>query len=65
MKLFKVELKFKRRRRGRYGAELIVHARSRAVVEDYLRGKYVDAQIVTVIDLGAATKHFVIADLVD
>ena len=41
MKLFKAEVQFKRKRAGRYGADVIVHARSRAAAENQLRGKYV------------------------
>jgi hypothetical protein len=66
MKLFKAELSFKSKRGGRAGVELIVHARSRATVEDYLRGKYTACKIVSVIQLSSTvTKHFVIADLID
>jgi len=66
MKLFKAELKFKRKRAGRSGVDLVVHGRSRAAVEDYLRGKYVACQIVSIIELSSATtKHFVIADILE
>lgn len=67
MKLFKVEVRFKRKRRGRYGLEAIVHARSRAAAERFIAGKYTGCTIERTIPLdGARPKHFVIADwLVD
>jgi hypothetical protein len=65
MKLFKIELRIKRKHGDRNGVDTVVHARSRAAAEKYLGGKCVGSQIVSVIDLGTASKHFVIADLVD
>jgi len=65
VKLFKAEVQFRRKRAGRYGADVIVHARSRAAAENHLRRKYIACQLTSLVDLGTATKHFVIADLVE
>jgi len=65
MKLFKAEVKFKRRTRERYGVEALVHARSSAAAKKRLEVKYPGAQVSQPVDLGPAPKHFVIADLVD
>lgn len=63
MKLFKIELRLKRKRHGRTGLEVIVHASSRAIAEEYLADKYTGCRIGSVIELENVSKHFVIADL--
>lgn len=65
MKLFKAEVKFKRKRAGRYGVDVIVHAKSRAAALKHLAVKYPGCEISPPIDLGKEPKHFAIADLVD
>lgn len=65
MKLFKLEVKFKHRRRGRTGAEAIVHARTAKAARDYLAGKFTGCEIVSAIELPSVPKHFIVADLVD
>ncbi|HYR35949.1 MAG TPA: hypothetical protein VEQ87_16780 [Burkholderiales bacterium] len=66
MKLFKIEVRFKRLRRGRTGLEAIVHAKSKAAAEKHVEKRFTRCEIVSTIELdGTASKHFVIADVVD
>lgn len=65
MKLFKIEAHFKTKHKGRYGVDVIVHAKTKAAAEEHVAGKFTGCKIVSSIELkGTATKHFVIADLV-
>lgn len=66
MKLYKVEVTFKNRKRGRSGVDVIVHASSKAATRRFLAGKYAGATLGEIHALPAtATKHFVLADLTD
>ncbi len=65
MKLFKLEVRFKRKRRGRVGVEAVVHARSMAAARTYIAKKYKESTVVQAHELGAEPKHFVVADLED
>jgi len=63
MRLFKIEVKFKRKRRGRIGVDTVVHARSRKAAEKWITGKYTGCTIESVHALNNAPRHFVLADL--
>ena len=65
MKLFLIEVKFKRRRRDRYGAEVLVHERSRAAAERYVTNRYIGCEILHTSTLENVPKHFILSDLVD
>jgi hypothetical protein len=65
MKLFKIEVRFKNRRNGRVGADVIVHAKSQAAAEQHLLSRYAGCQIVHTVKLENVPKHFVLADLTD
>ena len=65
MKLFKVEVRFKRKRDGRTGVDTIVHAASREAAEAYVLGKYPGGTILGTVEFDDEPKHFVIADLVE
>lgn len=65
MNLFKIEARFKTKHRGRYGVELVVHARTKAAAEAHVRRRYTGCTIERTITLPNVTKHFVVADLVD
>lgn len=65
MKLFKAEVTFKNKRRGRLGVDVLVHAKSRSAAEKHLAGKYSGCTVGQLIDLGNRTKHFALADLVE
>lgn len=65
MKLFKAEVRFKRRTRDRAGVELVVHARSRAAAEQHIGNRYPASELEHIVELKSETKHFVVADLVD
>jgi hypothetical protein len=65
MKLFKIEIRFTHRRKGRTGVDTVVHAKSRAAAEAYVLGKFTGCEIAKTIELENAPKHFVVADVVD
>jgi hypothetical protein len=65
MKLFKAEVRFKRKHHDRTGVELVVHARSRAAAEKHIGTRYPASELEHIVELNSETKHFVIADLVD
>lgn len=59
-----IEVKFKRKKRGRVGAATVVHAKTRAAAESKIAGKFTGCTIESVIELkGTEPKYFVIADL--
>ena len=66
MKLFKIALKLKRPRRGRVGAEAIVHARTKKAAEAHIEKRFTGCTIESSVELdGNVSKHFVVADLED
>jgi hypothetical protein len=66
VQLYLINVMFKNRRRARYGAELVVHAKSKPAAESHVKSKYAGCTIDRTIPLESAKpKHFVIADLVE
>lgn len=64
MKLFKIEFRLKRPRRGRTGAEAIVHASGKAAAEKHIEQRFTGCTIERTIVLDSqVSKHFIIADL--
>ena len=59
-----IEVKFKHKRRGRVGAEAIVHAKSKAAAEKHISSRFTGCTIERTVALdSSASKHFIVADL--
>lgn len=62
MKLFKVDITFKRASRGRIGAELVVHAEDEEAAKKYVAGRFTGSKVDRCIEIHG-TVHFTVADI--
>ena len=66
MKLFMAAVRFKHKHHARTGVEVSVHDKSRAAATAKLQERYTGGPVEQLIELDSkATKHFVVADLVE
>lgn len=66
MKLFRIDVRFKRKHGDRVGVETVVHAAGRTAAKKRIFEKYSGCTIERVIELPAkGSRHFVIADILE
>ena len=64
MNLYLIEVRFKKPRAGRIGAEAVVHARTERSARVHLSKRFPGCTIVKAIELDSRrSKHFVVADV--
>lgn len=61
MKLFLIDVKFKKRPRS--GRQVVVHAKTKAAAETHVGARYPGCELLKTIELPNVPKHFVVYDL--